>query len=86
MAPADAVARGVVDGAPVRLGNERGTLAARARVTDHIVPGTVWMRDGWPGLNALTGGTAVLPDAAAEHFAFSAGQARFDAQVQVTPA
>jgi len=42
------------------------------------------MRDGWPGLNALTDGRAVLPDAAVDHFAFSAGQARYDAAVEVS--
>ena len=45
--------------------------------------GTVWMRDGWPGLNRLTAGAAVLPDAAVDLFAFSAGQATFDAMVEV---
>jgi len=44
------------------------------------------MRDGWPGLNALTGGASVLPDAAVDLFDFSGGQATFDAMVQVAPA
>jgi hypothetical protein len=41
------------------------------------------MRDGWTGLNRLTAGSAVLPDAAVDLFAFSAGQATFDAMVEV---
>jgi hypothetical protein len=44
----------------------------------------LWMRDGWTGLNALTSGAPVLGDAAVDIFAFSAGQASFEAQVEVT--
>jgi hypothetical protein len=44
------------------------------------------MRDGWTGLNRLTDGAAVLPDAATEVFPFSAGQADFGAMVEVEPA
>lgn len=83
IAPFDAAQRGVTDGAAVSLFNAHGGLWARARVTERIPAGTVWMRDGWPGLNQLTGGGAVLPDAAVDLFGFSAGQARFDAQVEV---
>jgi hypothetical protein len=61
-------------------------MLARARVTDKIPAGTVWMRDGWAGLNALTSGAPVLPDVAVDIFAFSAGQASFEAQVEVTAA
>lgn len=83
IAAPDAAARGVVDGARVRVANARGGLDAIARVTGRMAPGTVWMRDGWPGLNALTSGEPVLPDAAVDAFAFSAGQASFAARVQV---
>jgi len=86
LAPADAAARGLADGAAIRIFNERGALSARAHVTDRIPAGTVWMRDGWPGLNQLTDGTPLLPDAAVDLFAFSAGQASFDAMVEVAPA
>jgi anaerobic selenocysteine-containing dehydrogenase len=86
ISPADAAVRRLADGAAIRIYNGRGDLAARARVTDRIPAGTVWMRDGWPGLNSLTAGAPVLPDAAVEVFAFSAGQASFDAMVEVAPA
>jgi anaerobic selenocysteine-containing dehydrogenase len=86
MSPADADARGVSDGAGVRLHNERGAMLARARVTDKIPAGTVWMRDGWAGLNVLTSGAAVLGDEAVDIFAFAAGQASFEARVEVTAA
>jgi anaerobic selenocysteine-containing dehydrogenase len=82
----DAATRKLTDGAAIRIYNERGALMARAHVTARIPAGTVWMRDGWPGLNALTGGAAVLPDAAVDLFAFSAGQGTFDAMVEVAPA
>jgi len=86
ISPADALKRNVADGAAIRIFNERGDLLARARVTDRMASGTVWMRDGWPNLNRLTDGAPVLPDAAVDLFAFSAGQASFDAMVEVAPA
>ncbi|MGH7387850.1 MAG: molybdopterin-containing oxidoreductase family protein [Candidatus Rokuibacteriota bacterium] len=86
ISPDDAGARGVADGAPIRLSNERGEMTARAHVTDRIPPGVVWMRDGWSGLNRLTSGAPVLPDAAVDVLGFAAGQAAYDAMVEVAPA
>jgi anaerobic selenocysteine-containing dehydrogenase len=86
ISPDDAVERGVKDGGAIRVYNQRGEMHARARVTDDVPRGTVWMRDGWLGLNTLTDGTAVIPDGAVDTFAFSGGQASFDAAVEVTPA
>jgi anaerobic selenocysteine-containing dehydrogenase len=86
ISPADAAARGVTDGAAIRIVNDRGTMPARARVTDRIPAGTVWMRDGWAGLNDLSAGTPALPDAAVDAFrelGFSGGQATFDTRVEV---
>jgi len=86
ISPADAQARHITDGAAIRMFNQRGELLARAHVTDRLPAGTVWMRDGWLGLNALTGGVSVLPDAAVDLFDFSGGQATFDAMIQVASA
>ena len=86
MAPADAEARGLAEDAAVRIFNGRGEFLARAHVTDRVPPGTVWMRDGWTGLNRLTAGEAVLPDTAVDIFGFSGGQAAFDAWVEVAGA
>jgi anaerobic selenocysteine-containing dehydrogenase len=83
---ADAATRELSDGAAIRIFNERGELMARAHVTERIPAGTVWMRDGWPGLNRLTSGAAVLPDEAVDLFEFSAGQSSFGAMVEVSPA
>jgi anaerobic selenocysteine-containing dehydrogenase len=83
---ADAASRHLDDGAPIVIRNARGEMRARAHVTPKIRPGTVWMRDGWTGLNALTSGDAVLPDDAVDALAFAAGQAGFDARVDVSAA
>jgi anaerobic selenocysteine-containing dehydrogenase len=86
IAPADAASRGVVDGAKIRIHNERGELAAHACVTDRIPAGTVWMRDGWKGVNDLTSGRPIVRDDAVDLFDFAAGQSAYDARVEVTPA
>ncbi len=83
ISPADAAARGLQDGAAIRIFNERGEFKARARVTERILAGTVWMRDGWEGLNRLTSGAPAIPDEAVDTFYFAAGQAAFDAMVEV---
>ena len=82
----DAGARGIEDDAVVRVYNERGEFTASALVTDKIPEGTVWMRDGWTGVNRVTAGNACIPDAAVDLFPFSAGQAAFDASVEVETA
>ena len=86
ISPADAAGRGLRDGAAIRIVNDRGAMTARARVTARVPAGTVWMRDGWLGLNDLTTGAPAIPDAAVHAFTalgFSGGQARFDARVEV---
>lgn len=83
VSPADASARGVADGAAIRVFNRRGELRARAHVTPRMPAGTLWLRDGWPGLNSLTAAAPVLPDSAVDVFGFSAGQATFEARVDL---
>ena len=83
MSPADAAERGLENGAPIRIFNARGEFRAYACVTGRIPPGTVWMRDGWTGVNRLTSGEPAIPDDAVDAFDFSAGQAAFDATVEV---
>jgi anaerobic selenocysteine-containing dehydrogenase len=86
ISPQDAAQRAIEDGGAIRLWNERGEFGARAHVTRKIPPGTVWMRDGWEGLNRLTSGRPSIPDEAVDLFGFSGGQAAFDAMVEVAPA
>jgi anaerobic selenocysteine-containing dehydrogenase len=83
ISPADAASRSLVEGGTVRVFNNRGELAALAHVTERIPAGTIWLRDGWPGLNVLTESRPVLPDAATDYFPFSAGQSTFNAYVEV---
>jgi len=80
---ADAAVRGIGPQDTLRIFNARGEMFARAHVTDRIPPGTVWMHDGWAGLNRLTSGAPVLPDAAVDVFSFSAGQAEYESFVEV---
>ncbi|TMA21118.1 MAG: hypothetical protein E6J84_01145 [Deltaproteobacteria bacterium] len=87
ISPADASRRGISDSDTIRMFNDRGEMKARASVTDRVPPGTVWMRDGWEGLNTLTSGAALVPDAAVDLFeTFSSGQAEFEASVDVAAA
>jgi anaerobic selenocysteine-containing dehydrogenase len=79
--PADAAARCLTDGDPIRLFNERGEMQARSLVTERVPAGVVWMRDGWLGINDLTSGARAVPDAAAE--VFPAGAAAWEARVEV---
>ncbi|MFT7594391.1 MAG: anaerobic selenocysteine-containing dehydrogenase [Paracoccaceae bacterium] len=83
LAPGDAAARQIVDGDKITLSNQHGSFPAQAKVTGRMPQGAVWMRDGWAGLNALTEGASVLPDAALTAFAFSVGQPQFGAHVEV---
>jgi anaerobic selenocysteine-containing dehydrogenase len=85
MSPEDAETRSVAHQAAIRIFNERGSFAAHAYVTDKIQQGTVWMHDGWAGINRLTSGAASLPDSAVDLFPFGVGQAAFDAAVEVEP-
>ena len=51
--PADAAARGIVDGQRVRVFNARGATVLPARVTDRIAPGVVSIKEGaWFALDA----------------------------------
>lgn len=86
LSPADAAARGVAHEQAIRVFNGRGDFPARAHVTDKVPAGTVWMRDGIEGLNRVTSGAPVLPEAALGMFGFSVGQAEFAARVQVEAA
>ncbi|MEO0625083.1 MAG: molybdopterin-dependent oxidoreductase [Pseudomonadota bacterium] len=86
IAPDDAAVRSVADADDVEVSSERGTFSARAKITPRIPTGTVWMRDGWPGQNALTDASSVLPETALEAFSFSVGQSSFAARVTISRA
>lgn len=83
LAPSDAEDRGISTGDTVRMFNGRGAFIASAKVMKRIPNGVIWMRDGWPGLNALTSSASVLPGEALTAFPFSTGQASFSADCEV---
>ncbi len=83
ISPADAAVRALSNGDAIRVHNRHGAFEAAAHVTDRIPRGTVWMRDGCEGLNQVTSGAPVLPQAALNLFPFTAGQAEYDAMVEV---
>ncbi len=85
IATEDAAGRGIADGDNIEIRNARGCFRATAKLTRRIPHGTVWMRDGWPGFNALTDGAAVLPRTALDGFPFSVGQSNYGARVTVGP-
>lgn len=67
--PEDAAALGVIDGAHVRIGNQRGEIELAARVFDGLQRGVVISESIWPnaafpgglGINALTGADPAGP-------------------------
>jgi len=81
---ADATARSIADGDAIRIHNDRGECRAAAKITDRVPPGTVWIHDGWAGLNSLTDGAPAIPDAATQIFPFTTGQSSYDAFVEVS--
>jgi anaerobic selenocysteine-containing dehydrogenase len=83
--PDDAAPRGIAAGGRVELWNERGRFEAVAHVTADILPGVVWARDGWPGLNTLTSGEACLSPEASDGLdpRIPGGQSAYDARVEV---
>ena len=87
MHPEDAAARGIASGGRVALSNARGRFEAVARVTEDILPGVVWARDGWPGLNTLTSGEGCLSPEASDGLdpRIPGGQSAYDARVEVRP-
>ncbi|HEU0155801.1 MAG TPA: molybdopterin-dependent oxidoreductase [Stellaceae bacterium] len=86
IAPGDAARRALKQGDPIRVYNHHGSFAATAHVTAQIPDGVVWVRDGFVGLNQVTSGGPVLPEAALGLFPFTVGQAEYAARVEVEAA
>ncbi|MCP4868262.1 MAG: molybdopterin-dependent oxidoreductase [Proteobacteria bacterium] len=63
--PDDAAARGITNGAAVRIHNDLGEVLCDARVTDGIRPGVVWMPKGLWAKHTRSGATsnALIPAA-----------------------
>lgn len=83
--PEDAGARGIADGAEVRIQNEHGEVRCLARHSAALRPGTVLLPKGIWSHNTLSGatGNALVPDTLTD---VGAGACFNDARVQVEPA
>jgi hypothetical protein len=54
-------------------------------VTEDILPGVVWMRDGWSGINRVTSGEPIVPVRALDIVpGVPGGQAAYEAWVEVS--
>jgi|SRR5579883_705457 len=83
--PADAAPRGITDGAPVTIRNDRGAFRATARVHDGVRPGVVWAPSIWWG--KLTGDRQNANATTAEwETDMGRGPVFYDNLVEVTPA
>ncbi len=84
--PLDAQKRHIANETPIVIANQRGQFEASAHVTDDIIPGVVWMRDGWAGVNRVTSGAPIVSPAASTIVPGApGGQAAYDAWVEVRP-
>ncbi|GCE31102.1 molybdopterin oxidoreductase [Dictyobacter alpinus] len=84
--PQDALQRGITDGSAIQISNQRGQFEARAHVTDDVLQGVVWMRDGWSGINRVTSGDPIVSiEANTIVPGIPGGQAAYDAWVEVLP-
>lgn len=82
--PQDAQPRAIASGTRIVIANARGQFAALAHVTADVLPGVVWMRDGWSGINRVTSGEATLPLVANDIVpGIPGGQAAYDSWVEV---
>jgi anaerobic dimethyl sulfoxide reductase subunit A len=86
--PADAAARGIRDGQPVRVFNDRGATLLPARVTDRIAPGVVSIKEGaWFTPDASGRDTRGCANVLVADRASPAGAAAFNSCfVEVAPA
>lgn len=83
--PQDAQKRNIAHGTPIVISNTRGQFTAKANVTTDILPGVVWMRDGWSGVNHVTNGAPIVSLAANNIIpGIPGGQAAYDARVEVS--
>jgi anaerobic selenocysteine-containing dehydrogenase len=82
--PLDAQQRHITNDSPIVIANQRGQFEARAHVTDDVLPGVVWMRDGWAGVNRVTSGAPIVSPAASSIVPEApGGQAAYEAWVEV---
>ena len=83
ISPTDAVDRGIGHGDAIEIVNDRATVEAKARVTEDVPPGVVWMRDGWVAVNRLTSNNSCMTPEQAQALPILGGQATYEALVDV---
>jgi len=84
--PLDAQRREIDTGCQIQIYNQRGQFLAKAHVTEKVLQGVIWMRDGWVSVNNLTNSDSVLSPKASDiidPYMIPGGQAAFDALVEV---
>ncbi|MCP4679672.1 MAG: molybdopterin-dependent oxidoreductase [Deltaproteobacteria bacterium] len=59
--PRDAATRGIADGDPVLMYNDRGSSHVKVEITTEVLPGHVSLNDSWPALNEVTPAFAPCP-------------------------
>lgn len=83
--PQDAQKRQIANDDAIVITNERGSFVAQAHVTSDVLPGVVWMRDGWAGVNHVTSGKPIVSLVANNIVpGIPGGQAAYDAYVEVS--
>lgn len=83
--PKDAEALGIADGAPVRIGNEKGSVTLHARHFDGLTPNTVIVESVWPN-HAFPEGVGINLLVSAEPAAPVGGAVFHDTAVWIKPA
>jgi anaerobic selenocysteine-containing dehydrogenase len=83
--PEDAAARNIQGGSYVRVFNDRGSVEARAELSEDVMPGLVLTSVGyWPSLNR--GGTSINATSADKHCSLGQAGTYSDNLVEVAPA
>jgi anaerobic selenocysteine-containing dehydrogenase len=83
--PEDSKVRGIAGNDPIVVANQRGQFEALAHVTEDILPGVVWMRDGWSGVNRVTSGEPIVSVQAVNIVpGVPGGQSAYEAWVEVS--
>lgn len=81
--PDDAAARGITDGAPILVANDRGSFEALAEVSDRVRPGVAATTKGrWA---KFTGGATVNATVAERDSDYGGGAVFHDNRVRITP-
>lgn len=85
MHPEDAVNRGIADGAPVQVFNDRGRARVTVEWTTEVAPGIVALDAGWPELNEVSNDATSVPSSVTRALGMGGLPAYGDTYVEVRP-